>query len=186
MTFIKAILSPTLLLSVFLLATITSCSEPERPVLSKAEKDRRGREAAIMLIDSLGDSQSDVQWIAVENLVMIGEPALEPLLDAIVSNNPFIRRRAAEALGRLRNERAVLPLIKTLSDEVAQVRISAAFGLALLKDDRAIEPLLKVLNNDSKNVSKMAAMSLVQITGESHGLDIDKWNKWHAEKKASK
>ncbi len=175
----------TLLILVFLTTALMGCSEPERPILSKEERDRRGRETALILIESLSDSQSDVQWIAVENLVRIGEPALEPLLEALKDKNPYRRRRVAEALGRLRDERAVLPLIGALSDEVSQVRMSAAFGLALLKDDRAIDPLIKMLDNEQSNVATMAIMSLVEITGENFELDKEKWKAWHAGTKAA-
>lgn len=181
-SFLSKLIIPTMAGLVILL---TSCSEPERPPLSKEERDKRGREAAEMLIGSLADSQSDVQWIAVENLVMIGEPAMVPLLRAIKDPNPYIRRRAAEALGRIRDERAILPLIEALSDDVSQVRMSAAFGLALLKDERAIEPLLKMVASDQSNVATMAAMSLIEITGENFGTDKDKWAQWHADKKAT-
>ena len=181
-TFLSKLMIPTL---ACLALILTSCTEPERPQLSKEERDRRGREAAEMLIGSLADAQSDVQWIAVENLVMIGEPALEPLLRAIKDPNPFIRRRAAEALGRLRDERAILPLINALSDPVSQVRMSSAFGLALLKDERAIEPLLVMVASDQSNVATMAAMSLIEITGENFGTDKDKWAQWYANKKAT-
>lgn len=171
----------SLALIILLTTALIGCSEPERPKLSKEEIHKRGVEASKILISSLADSQSDVQWIAVENLVRIGEPALEPLLVALEDPNPYIRRRVAEALGRLRNERAILPLINTLSDEVSQVRMSAAFGLALLKDDRAIKPLLKMMASDQNNVAKMALMSLTQITGENFERDMGKWQSWYKE-----
>jgi len=175
-----------LLLSIALLG---GCAEPERAKLSEEEKRIKGREAAIMLIKSLGDSNSDVQFIAVENLVMIGDPAVEPLLEAIVSENPFVRRRAADALGRLRDKRAVEPLIMTLNDKMASVRISASFALGLLEDERAVGPLVRLLNDERDNVSKMAMMSLGQITKLKLGIEREskqKWIDWYVDSEKAK
>ncbi len=53
-----------------------------------------------------------------------------------------VRTKAAEALGKMGDRRAVEPLIKLLSDRYYNVRGSAAWALGELGDRRAVEPLL--------------------------------------------
>ncbi|MBU2598836.1 MAG: HEAT repeat domain-containing protein [Actinobacteria bacterium] len=46
----------------------------------------------------------------------IGEPAVEPLILALKNKNIFVRRRAAEALEKIEDKRAVEALTQALYD----------------------------------------------------------------------
>ncbi len=140
-------------------------------------------EAVDMLIVALEESQTDVQWIAVENLVVIGTPAVEPLIKSLSNEHPNVRRRSADALGRIQDKRALEPLIIALDDEVAQVRVSAAFALGVLIDNRAVDPLIAKLKDKIKPVRNMSYGSLMQITGQNFGPDYDSWFNWWEEEK---
>lgn len=60
---------------------------------------------------------------------------------ALRDSDPFVRRQAALAAGRIGDSAAVDPLIATLGDSSAAVRASAAFALGLLKPPTALGPL---------------------------------------------
>ena len=59
--------------------------------------------------------------------------------------SPGVRRDAADALGKIDDERAVEPLIKALSNDDWNVRLYAAAALGEIGDARAVEPLIKAL-----------------------------------------
>jgi len=64
------------------------------------------------------------------------------------------RQRAAEALGKLGDDRAVLPLIAALGDPKHNVRRAAATAHGLLGDHRAVQPLVHVFGAGVKDSSR--------------------------------
>jgi len=77
------------------------------------------------------------------------------------------RRRAAEALGRLGNPRAVAPLMHALRDPDAIVRQNAAAALGELGDPRAVPALIPLLGDPQtvggQNLCEVAAESLRRL-----------------------
>jgi len=57
-------------------------------------------------------------------------------------SDPFVRRQAAFAAGRIGDAKALDPLIAALGDSAPAVRAAAAFALGLLKQPRAVAALL--------------------------------------------
>ena len=74
--------------------------------------------------------------------------------------DPQVRCRAAEALGRCGDARAVEPLLAALSDQDADVRSGSARSLGPLHASEAVEPLLNALEDDHHGVRASAARSL--------------------------
>jgi HEAT repeat protein len=101
------------------------------------------------LIQDLSDTDMYVRKRAVESLVRIGTPAVEPLISALKDENWQIRDGAAVVLGKIKNVRAVEPLIVTLKDKVSEVQKSVVSALGEIKDTRAVEPLIDILKNDA-------------------------------------
>src|SRR2546422_7491137 len=62
--------------------------------------------------------------------------------EALRHPDPFVRRQAALAAGRIGDPQAVDPLVAALADSGSAVQAAAAFALGLLKSPRAIAPLL--------------------------------------------
>src|SRR2546425_5401495 len=62
--------------------------------------------------------------------------------EALRHPDPFVRRQAALAAGRIGDPEAVDPLVAALADSGPAVQAAAAFALGLLKSPRAIAPLL--------------------------------------------
>ena len=69
-------------------------------------------------------------------------------------NNPYkkdsIRGQAAESLGYLADERAVLPLIEALKNESLIIRYDAVFALGELGDARALPALEHIAATDTR------------------------------------
>jgi HEAT repeat protein len=81
-----------------------------------------------------------------------------------------VRFQAAEALGKLGDNRAAEPLITSLKDQDWEVRQWAAEGLGTLGDKRAVEPLTPLLKDQDENVRKVAAWALAKINSEQPGI----------------
>jgi hypothetical protein len=75
------------------------------------------------------------------------EKNVEALLTVLTKDTFwFARKKAAEALGCMRDTRAVEPLIAALKDKNENVRWKAVKALGEIGDDRAIEPLEALLD----------------------------------------
>src|SRR6266508_4060951 len=81
------------------------------------------------LIASLKDTDSSVSDSASDDLGKLGELAVLPLIKALNAENQVVRWRAAEALGRIQDIRAVEPLIDALNDNDNCVRSWSASAL---------------------------------------------------------
>lgn len=165
------------------------------------------------VLDKLGWSPTDQveqtsyfltveDWDALkimDKLIKIGKPATETLIDALEYEGEFVRKNAAEALGKIGEVQAVEPLIEILKDDdmtvrsvavdalsnigkpavetlisamkdtCEHVRWSTAEALGKTEDTRAVEPLISVLKDACDQVRSNAAMALGKI-GDSKAL----------------
>jgi HEAT repeat protein len=89
---------------------------------------------------------------------------IEGLIKALgYEKDSDVRRKAANALGKIGDSRAVEPLIRALNDSDRDVRWHAAKALGKIGDSRAVEPLIRALNNENPYVRYGAATSLTKI-----------------------
>ena len=101
---------------------------------------------------------------ATEALIKIGPAAVEPLTNALRSVSPFVRSAAAEALGRIKDPRAIEPLIRALSrDSYEYTRAEAAWALASMEDPRVIGPLIDALSDQHPDVRAAAELALARL-----------------------
>ena len=84
-------------------------------------------------------------------------------LGMLKDEDPSRRWKAAEALARLGDDRAVDPLIESLSDDDWRVRQKAAWALGQIGDPRALLPLRRALLNESEGVKEIILESLESI-----------------------
>jgi HEAT repeat protein len=91
---------------------------------------------------------------AVERLIELGEPAVLPLLQALERHPSTL---LMEALGRLRDPRAVASLAAALTQENPHVRQAAATALGLIGDPRAIGPLIDAFRVESGDEEDIVA-----------------------------
>ncbi|PKL63705.1 MAG: PBS lyase [Methanomicrobiales archaeon HGW-Methanomicrobiales-3] len=132
-------------------------------LLGKAKNPR----AIQPLVESLADFDKSVREQATLALSAIGKAAIEPLADAMKEPKWETRYRAAEALGKIADEKAVKPLIQGLKDNRDHVRYMAAKGLRGLGDSDAIEPMIILLKDENYYVRMMAIRALGAIGGKN-------------------
>jgi HEAT repeat protein len=88
---------------------------------------------------------------------------ITPIINALKDQDYDIRRSAVEALGRIKDGRAIEPLLIAMKDQSSYVYSAAAESLASLKDTSSIEPLIIILANQSKDIREIAAETLEKI-----------------------
>jgi hypothetical protein len=88
-------------------------------------KDERAIQPMIRVLKEEPELQADLGY----HLGLMGEPAVEPLIQLLDDDDPEVRVRAAEALGRLGDDRAIGALTDALSDKDETVRVFAKTGL---------------------------------------------------------
>ncbi len=125
-------------------------------LLGKAKNPR----AIQPLVEAMADFDKSVREQATLALSSIGKAAVGQLSDAMKEPRWETRYRAAEALGRIADEKAVKPLIQGLKDNRDHVRYMAAKGLREIGDSDAIEPLIILLKDENVYVRSMAARAL--------------------------
>ena len=104
---------------------------------------------------------SAAQRKAMDDLVRIGNPAVEPLIQALHDRNDWRRGLSVETLSRLKDRRAVEPLIQALRrDRGDGVRSAAATALGELGDRHAVAPLIAALKDRKIGVRYYAAIAL--------------------------
>jgi tetratricopeptide (TPR) repeat protein len=98
------------------------------------------------LVTALADEDYSIGNSAADALVRIGNPAVESLIAALQSDNEDTLFRAARALGRIGDARAIEPLIK-LHKNAPSSRVRNATGMALgqFGDPHAIPTLVDLL-----------------------------------------
>jgi HEAT repeat protein len=154
--------------------------------------DAIGKFAVEPLIRAFRDGNADVRSGVVQWLVKIGKPAVDILLPRLKDKDPELRLLAADALGDIRDGRAIKPLIAALNDPDIRSSVSIALtkhgvaaakplrGLLESQDARlrriageilgklaipeAIEPLVESLQDEDSSVRWMAAKGLGEIT----------------------
>ena len=128
-------------------------ANPGKKVASLLETLKRSRTVGTSIFDKHG---------ALDKIVAIGAPAVDPLIAALRNDiDPIARWASAEALGRIGDGRAVDPLIAALaSDGHADVRWHAADSLGTLGDVKAIPALIAAKNDKDSWVRDFAKKSL--------------------------
>ena len=126
--------------------TLVEIGEPAvEPLIHSLESsDPKIRENAAQALGRIGDERAVEPLVKVMNnpneilpprenaifaLGEIGKPAVESLIQAMENENPQIRARAAEALSKIGDERAIEPLDRALHDKYGMVRDAARMGL---------------------------------------------------------
>lgn len=131
-------------------------------LLGKAQNPR----AIQPLVEALGDFDKSVREQATLALSAIGKAAIAPLSAAMKEPKWETRYRAAEALGKIADEKAVQPLIQALKDNRDHVRYMAAKGLREFGNSEAVDPMIILLKDENKYVRMMAIRALGALGGK--------------------
>jgi HEAT repeat protein len=92
--------------------------------------------------------------------VRVGRRAVDALIVKLQDPVPLVRRRAAEALGLLKDRSAVGPLVRALLDADGGVRAQAAEALGQIRSVRALGPLTGALADPEAAVRLKAVAAL--------------------------
>jgi HEAT repeat protein len=95
------------------------------------------------LIGVLGDPEPKVRLNAVESLIELEtKDAVPMLMERLeLETNPRVLRAVVDALGRLKDSRAVPALISFVEKHIESPPLNAVWALGNLEDDRALEIL---------------------------------------------
>jgi len=114
---------------------------------------KEGIKDIVTLIKILEYDSAFVRQVAENELVEIGKPAVEMLIQTLKNNkDEDVRAIVARVLGKIGNTLAVPPLIVALKDENECVRRETADALGELKDPNAVGPLIEVLKDETTNI----------------------------------
>ena len=121
---------------------------------------------AALTAGSLGDRQR-----AIDRLARLGDPkAVTPLIEALgTAKEPQLKVRTAEALGQLRDRRAVDALISASRAPEPEVRVAAITSLGSIGDHAAAEPLFVSARDEDRLVRDAAIRSLAAL-----GISVDR------------
>ena len=98
--------------------------------------------------------------------------AVPYLIETLQSENHYVRRESARALGLLDSPEAVEPLIEAIElDKDNEVRRNAITALGQLSDERAVDILTQALQESSFLIKRAAEGALKQIGGENWGSE---------------
>ena len=116
------------------------------------------------LVKSLGHTDIDVQYMAVEALGDLQDPAAISPLIHMLSEDQYsaVRWKSAEALAKIGKD-SVGPLIVLLRHPDEDVRWKAAIALGEIGDVRAIDPLIGLLGDQDHYVKGRVAVALGMI-----------------------
>ena len=123
-----------------------------------------GDEKCVMpLVQALADSSLNVQRAAAHSLSLLGEPAIDPLLESLQSPEDCVRRWASEVLGKLGRRSVADDLIERLPTEAIEVQKAIVIALGELGSIKATVPLIGFLHNENIDLVRFAAESLGKL-----------------------
>ena len=108
------------------------------------------------------DLKSDDEFVveeAIGQLEFNADEAIDPLIEALDSNDKEIKKGVCTVLGYIKNPKAIDPLIKLLYDGNKMVRRDASTALSLMGEE-AVDPLLEVIHDDDWRVRGAAVWAL--------------------------
>jgi HEAT repeat protein len=107
---------------------------------------------------------------AATALILIGEPAVGPLVVAARSDDWRVRANATWALGVVKDPRALEAVLDAVRDQDWHVREKAAWALGLKWDKRVPDALVGLLTDTVWQVRSKAAWALA-LKGDAHSVE---------------
>jgi HEAT repeat protein len=106
------------------------------------------------------------------------DAVIPDLLDSLRSDSPWVRWRAALALGLYGDPRGVEPLIRALGDPDLEVRRRVIASLGEIGEREAVEPLKRMLIDDIGDdwiliKQTMAKIQSRRLSGNARGREAD-------------
>lgn len=124
-------------------------------------KGLRPVEAIPDIIKLMDNDHSTIGGQAQSLLAEMNPEAVEPLINALKSENPRVRAAAAHVLGKIGNPQAAEPLINALADNDRSVRAKAARALKRCGGEQRRKTLFTVYQNETDPEVKKAIESVL-------------------------
>jgi len=149
-----------------------------------ADRDWRVRKTAVEALVALADDEvvdglirtlhanenAGARNSAIEALVQIGVSAIDPLISALDTPDPDVRKFIVDILGDIREPAAVPALINGINDPDENVRVASAEALGKVRDPRAVDTLLACLNRYDQGWLDYAAAEALGEIGDQRAL----------------
>ncbi|MFX0207889.1 MAG: HEAT repeat domain-containing protein [Candidatus Hodarchaeota archaeon] len=128
-----------------------------------------------IMLRALESNQLMVRATAEQQLKETGEPAVPKLIENLGREDYWtVRFGCADALGYIKDPRAIDPFIKYLKDEDPDFRMKVADNLGKMHTasgiKKVVSPLIEVLDDDNHEVRQYAALALGKI-GDIQAVD---------------
>ena len=123
------------------------------------------------LINAL--KNKDFQADAVNALVQIGEPAIEPLINNLSSSNVLKREGVIEALVRI-GDTDPTPIVTQIINKMTNETIWSVVGIEAVLSrlgESAVEPCIFTLTQTASEKKQASAVRALGMTGSSQALD---------------
>lgn len=139
---------------------ISDIFRPDKPNIDLLKEKRNIHD----LIWALRYPDLDVQWHAAAALGEIGPEGVEHLLEALHKAwNKHVKLGIIEALGEIRDNRAVPDLLKALKDKDNEIRWEAALALGEIGETNTIPALVEGLKDPDRYVRYATAIALERM-----------------------
>ncbi len=108
------------------------------------------------------------------------DKALDCIIEMLASENKIIRNTAADALGKIKTDRAIDKMASLLLNPKTPIssRKLIAGALAKTRSRNAVKPLINLLGSNNKELRIAAREALVKITKLSDGKTTVYWQEW--------
>ena len=113
-------------------------------------------------LTQLRDPDWNIRHTAARELIEIGLPAVEPLIQLLDEEDSFLRGQAAVCLGRIADATAIEPLIARFGDSYPAVREEAVRAVGFIGAE-AVQPLMAKINDKTPFVRKCVIQALAAI-----------------------
>ena len=130
---------------------------------AEEELVRRGGEAVPYLVGKLGTRDARERHTLERVLSQIKGPAVEPLIEALKTDDPYTLRLGIRILGLIGDKRALPSLLEFSSYPGWRVRSVVAFALGRIGAREATPWLISALGDSVDLVRKSAAVSLGEL-----------------------
>ena len=122
------------------------------------------------LIKMLKRKNFNFRQAAMRSLIKFDNSAVEDLILGLKNSDFHTRQLSAEALGEIRNAKAIDNLIECLQDKESPVRWMAARSLGKIGNIKAIKPLKESLKDPNEKVREESSKALLILEGETKSL----------------
>ncbi|HVP93905.1 MAG TPA: HEAT repeat domain-containing protein [Methanoregulaceae archaeon] len=133
---------------------------PDKPDIERLKEKRDIHE----LVWMLRYPDLEIQWQAAAALSTFGKEGVDHLLEALrKTRNKHVKLGIIEALGEIRDNRAVPDLLKALKDNDNEIRWEAALALGEIGDAGSIPALVEGLKDEDRYVRYATAIALERL-----------------------